>query len=167
MCQMFFGLVWYSWVVQNGFIVVNLVLQVGMKENCHANNQSYVQVEYCQNIIRNIWFYGILLVGGVINAIIWLVFGITYYYIYYKNRWFTILIEVESRNLTLQTNLTQKTSEIANLQRQLNEINHRRAEVEEPLPPHTEQEHEREPLLLLRGSPDCQEPLYCSLPLHD
>ena len=116
----------------------------------------------------NPWFDVIILASGLLNIIIFPIIIIIFVCIHSNDRWKTIMTQVKSGNKTLQTDLTEKILEIANLKRQLNnERNDRRAEVEDPLPPHTEQENEREPLLLEINSPDYLEHLSCSLPLQD
>ena len=106
----------------------------------------------------NIWIDGIVLGSGVINMIIFIVLILVFWYIEQNEKCETIMTQIRSENNTLQTRLTDKNSEIANLQRQLanGRTGREPGRIENSLPPYTEQENERGRLLTINRLPDYQ-----------
>ena len=137
-------------VVYLGVLIVinamNLMICLNKKdEACNANNYNDFP-EY------RIWLISIMLGGGVVILFGWLLICLFYQGKYLI--WDTIVTHIKSENDTLQTMITEKTIEITDLQRQLNnERNNRRlAGVENSLLLHSGQENERERLLTGRRS---------------
>ena len=147
-------------IAQMVFTIMGLSIGANVKsKTCNADSE-YFKADYCQKAIRSNWFDSILLVGGVINIIIWLLFCILYLL---KNnllqRWDAALTQVQSENTTLRTTLTTANIEKARIQRELNDEgnNRRPARVANPLPlPRVQQENEREQLLSANKSNNYQ-----------
>ena len=103
-------------IAQMVFTIMGMSIGTNVKiETCDSQ---YSKADYCQKAIRSNWFDSILLVGGVINIIIWLLFCILYLL---KNnllqRWDAALTQVQSENTTLRTTLTTANIEKARIQK--------------------------------------------------
>ena len=134
------------------FAAMNLMNDLNIKDKaCNGNDSN----NSCDDYSTRIWFGGAILGSGVLILFGWLLLCLVYLVKYLI--WDTIVTQIRSENKSLQTKITDKVQEIANLQRQLNNgRNDRRpARVDNALPLYREQENERE-ALLTRRSPDYQ-----------
>ena len=156
-----------SYVIYNcvGYIIIiiiDLVNSVNMKSTaCEVFQENYFKI-----FSVNIWFDSILLSGEVINVIIW-VFFIVIICKYVIDKWDNIP-PLKTENETLQTKLTEKKLEIANLQRQLNNSRTEGgARAVPPPPPSTEQGSETSSLLPGSKSLVYQAVQYATFPVID
>ena len=139
-------------IVING---MNLMNDINMKgATCYINNTEEEE-EFCSDYSLRVWFNGVILGGGAVITFIWLLWCLSCLIMIV--RWKTEVKHIKLESVTLQRQITEKTQEIAYLQRQLNnERNDRRAaRVDNTPPPGAEPENERQRLLPIRY-PDYQ-----------
>ena len=122
-------------------------------EICYNTESGIFSQENCRIVTSIIYLDRILIGCASINMIIWFICSLIYFNL--CKRQDTAVTDIKSENENLQTELTNKILEIANLQRQLNnERNDRR--FDNSLPPYAEQENERGRLLTINRLPDYQ-----------
>lgn len=136
-------------IVISGMNLMNDLNMEGV--TCHTNDTKIGT--YCGDYIVRAWFNGVILASGVVVIFMLLLWCL--HFLIMVVRWRTEVARMKLTSDTRQRQITEKTQEIAYLQRQLNnERNNRAARVDNTPPPGAEPEDERERLLPVRRSPD-------------